>query len=52
MMCTNVYVPGIIVNYVHVIFTETNINLLTSTCDKCFNFFAIAFQNHMKNTFK
>ena len=45
MICTIVYVPGIIVNYIHVIFIETNINVLLATRDQCF---AIAFQNQMK----
>ena len=45
MMCTNVYVPGFIVNYIHVIFMETTINILTSSSDQCL---AIAFQNQMK----
>ena len=39
------YVPGIIVNYIHVIFMETNTNVLASTRDQCF---AIAFQNQVK----
>ena len=45
MMCTNVYVPGFIVNYIHVFCMETTINLLTSSSDQCL---AIAFQNQMK----
>ena len=39
------YVPGIIVNYIHVIFMETNTNVLASTRDQCF---AIASQNQVK----
>ena len=45
MMCTNVYVPGFIVNYIHVFCMETTINLLTSSSDQCL---AIAFQNKEK----